>query len=239
MMNDPGPSQYENRRNAEKGNVFFIIFIGIALFATLSYAVANMLREGNPDVITREKAGLNADEILDYARTIRQAAQTLRINGCADTEISFSMAAGDAYEHSPDVRDECKIFHPSGGGITPQAQGPGGASWFFQGGTQVFNVGSNGAAADNGELMIYIQVGSDMICDYLNRKMNVAEDIDAGTFPQTTPLQPKFKGAYDAAGVIGDTVAPGANGQLAACLDYSGAMTPPPESLFYQVLVAR
>lgn len=239
MMRDSGSSRHAPRRNAEKGNVFFIIFIGIALFATLSYAVANMLREGNPDVISREKAGLNADEILDYARTIRQAVQALRINGCADMDISFSTAAGDAYEHSPDVRDECKIFYPSGGGITPQAQGPGGASWFFQGGTQVYNVGSNGTAADNGELMIYVQVSSDMICDYLNRKMNVAEDIDAGTFPQTAPLQPKFKGVYDAAGVIGDTVAPGVNGQLAACLDYSGVITPTPDSLFYQVLMAR
>lgn len=226
----------KSQHKTEQGSVFFIIFIGIALFAALSFVVSNMMREGSPDMVTRQKAQLTADEIVDYARAVREAAQSVQIsNACSDTEVSFTSAAGDAYEHASE-RQDCQIFHALGAGMTPQIQGPGNRSWIFQGGPQIFNIGSNGTAAASGELLILIEVPTDEVCDAINKKLGLAPDIDGDTLPATLAAGTKFNGSYNVAGVIGDTIAPQLKGSHAGCLDHDTSSVP---SLFYQVLLAR
>lgn len=230
-------------RIAEKGSALFFILIGVALFAALSFAVAQMLRGGNVEVITEQKSRLYADQIMDYARAVRGATQDVQIsNGCTDTEISFTVTGADGYQHVPAERDECKIFNADGGGITPQDKGPEATVWFFRGGTMIQDVGGSATAADNGELFIFLPVKSDAVCDAINKKLGLPLDIDAGTFAAMIASQSKFTGTYNGGGLIGTGGmggVPEVGGKPAACLDYSGPANPPPDSLFYQAVLAR
>ena len=72
----------------ETGGAIVWILVAIALFAALNYAVSKGTRSG-ATTISKEQAVVASNEILDYGRAIRQAVQTLQINGCGDTEISF------------------------------------------------------------------------------------------------------------------------------------------------------
>jgi hypothetical protein len=104
--------------NFEKGSALFLILIGVVLFAALSYSVAQMMRGGNPMMITEEKARLYADEILNYSRALRQATQNTRISGgCGALNVSFENASVTGYEHTPAASDACKIFHENGGAV--------------------------------------------------------------------------------------------------------------------------
>ena len=60
----------------ESGNVLFIILIAVALFGALNFVVGNMLRGGNPQAISEQKASILADEILAQARDIDRLFKT-------------------------------------------------------------------------------------------------------------------------------------------------------------------
>ncbi len=109
-------SPRNDSRANERGNVLFMIMVAIALFAALNFVLNQGSRSGG-ESITQEKANIAASDILDYGRLIKQTVQTLQINGCNDTEISFENNKVAGYEHTPPARDECKVFHPDGGAI--------------------------------------------------------------------------------------------------------------------------
>ncbi|MCK6417681.1 MAG: hypothetical protein L6Q57_01930 [Alphaproteobacteria bacterium] len=108
-MNDDLPQTYR-----QSGLALSYILIAVALFAALSFAVANMMRGSGEDVAGQEKARIIAQEVLDYARAARQAVQSVRIsNTCTDEEISFENSTVAGYAHA--TRDECKIFETTTG----------------------------------------------------------------------------------------------------------------------------
>ena len=105
-------------KKTQNGSAIFIILIGIALFAALSFMVAQMLRQGNPDMISEQKAQLMADEIIQYGHSVRSGIQDMKIsNGCADSAISFENVKQAGYEHTPVTTETCKIFSSLGGGV--------------------------------------------------------------------------------------------------------------------------
>ena len=61
--------------NSQKGSVLVIILVAVALFAALSYTVANMMRGGAE--IGSEKAGIYASEILTYAQSVGEAVKII------------------------------------------------------------------------------------------------------------------------------------------------------------------
>jgi len=113
-------------RHAERGNVIFMVLVAVILFAALSFAVSDMMRGSNPEQLQDEKANLQADAILGYARIMRTAVKDMRINGCTDLDISFETPlladteekdAPITYEHNPPAKDICKLFGVKGGGV--------------------------------------------------------------------------------------------------------------------------
>ena len=64
----------------QRGNVLFLILIAVALFAALSYAISQSNRAGTGDV-SREKADLIANQILQHAFAIQQTVDRLRLSG--------------------------------------------------------------------------------------------------------------------------------------------------------------
>ncbi len=117
-------------RNHRSGNVLFLILIAVALFAALSYVVAQSSRSGAGS-ISNEKARLQAAQILSFALAIKTAALRMVIGGYAIEDVMAYMAF---YPDSPDLGgnswgdlhniapDEVKkmIFHPNGGGLSFQ-----------------------------------------------------------------------------------------------------------------------
>lgn len=102
----------------ENGSAFVWIFLMIGLVAALYFIVGQGFRAGETS-LSKEKTELYATEILDYAQSIKQVVQTLQINGCDETEISFDNPVVTIYNFPSTPADEsCKVFKPNGGGLT-------------------------------------------------------------------------------------------------------------------------
>lgn len=112
------------------GNVLFLILIAVALFAALSYVVAQSSRSGGGS-ISNEKAQLHATQILSSAVAIKTAALRMVVGGYAIEDIMAYMAFypdsphlggnswGDLHNIAPDEVKKM-IFHPNGGGLSFQ-----------------------------------------------------------------------------------------------------------------------
>jgi len=213
-------------RNREYGNVLFIILIGVALFGALSFVVSGMMRggSGSGNIVSEEKAGLYANEILDYARGVRQAVQDLRIsNGCGKGDISFENNIEAGYTNGTNTA--CQVFHTDGGSLrwfTPDPAINDGSQWVFAGTNDVNGVGSTAA-----DLVMILRNINPQICTKLNDVSGISalgsdSDIDFT----------KFQGSYSETQTLDS-----ANNITSGCLNYDNSGTDEP--FFYQVLVVR
>lgn len=125
----PLKNQASESLDSQEGGAVVWILVMVGLLAALSYAVNQGSRSGSAQ-ISKEQAELAATEILDYGRTIKQAVQTLQINGCDETEIDhgntvYKQESGaDNYPPGTNTNapadGSCGIFHANGGALRPQ-----------------------------------------------------------------------------------------------------------------------
>jgi hypothetical protein len=236
----------------QRGSALFVILVGVVLFAALSYTVAQMMRGGNPMIINEEKSRLYADELLNYARAMRQSTQNVKINGCADLNISYEAAGLTGYTHTPAAADACKIFHEKGGAVNylvpstdwldmnvnpaPALRG----QWFFLLGFCVPGVGNALAncetdGTDNETLMAMLPYVRKEVCVEANKLLNVANIgneppplIYTGTWALT-----KYAGAQS------NVVALDTGGKMGGCYEGDGSALPAGTYHFFQVLLPR
>ncbi len=238
-------------QTTQKGSALFIILVGVVLFAALSYTVAQMMRGGNPAIITEEKARLYADELLNYARALRQATQNVKINGCPDLSISFEAPNLTGYGHTPAATDGCKIFHEAGGAVNylvPSqdwldmiySPAPLRGEWLFATGACVPGVGNAVAgcqadSVDNEALVALLLFLRKEVCIKVNELLGVP-NVN-GSPPPITIVGPgtfaKFIGTQSDGSAI-DT-----GGKMAGCYEGNGITTPLSTYHFYQVLLPR
>lgn len=218
----------------ESGNVLFIILIAVALFGALNFVVGNMLRGGNPQAISEQKASILANEALDYARVIRQTIQTLKIsNGCKDTDISFENSTEAGYVNTNAPADQsCHIFAPAGGNlnwISAPEEIADGTDYVFE-----FRVVTNIGDTSTGESelilgLLNVQYG---ICKALN---NLLHGYDGEPYTQANVAgfgAQKFQGTYG----LGPHINAGPlHGKRAACFGDNTTKT----YYFYSVLIPR
>lgn len=229
--------------NPQKGSALVYILIAVALFAALSYTVAQMMKSGSPISAAQERPQLFAAEILDFGRAVRQGVQSVKIsNGCADTAISFENPFLTGYDHTPPVSSTCKIFDASGGNVqyvAPAADwldssfnaDPAYKTYVLTGENAVDAVGS--ATAD---LILTLPFLKKSVCEAINEKLGNTAEGDAVPDDGMDGAT-KFQGTYAA------TQTPGAgggaaalSGKMAGCLlDTSGTTT----YTYYQVLIPR
>jgi hypothetical protein len=120
-------NQAFSHQNPQAGNVFFVILLGIVLFAALSYAMSGSMRSGTSQ-LSQEKAKIAAQEMVAYGMKMSNTVKELIIsNGCTDTKISFdgatyySQGTGYTNASSPSSK-KCHVFDKAGGNmrlITP------------------------------------------------------------------------------------------------------------------------
>ncbi len=234
------------------GNVLFIILIAVALFAALSFAVSDMMRGADPNSIRREKAPLLADGIIDYARTLRQGVQDIRINGCSSAEVSFENSIVAGYEHAPVARDACKLFHGRGGGVnyarppdswlditlsSPTLQ----REWFFPANVCIPEIGSapagtgcNGDSEDNESLIVILPYILQDVCAAINDRLGLGAAPLTEVGDAWPSANTRFTGTQTDGTVLNQ------DRRMAGCFQGTGTGTPPTGTYhFFQVLVAR
>lgn len=243
-------------RATESGNVMLYIFLGIALFAALSFAVANIMNSGTADP-RRETRMLAATDVIQYGDGLKRAVQSLRIRGVPDAGISFEsprLTLDYAHPASAPQRcmsDNCRVFKPAGGGFTyipPPADwldtaGTGDSvfgHWFFPAGTCVEGAGTGDAgcdadSTDNEELVVILPWVRRDLCVEINDRLDIANpggDPPVAGGDAWGAGNARFRGTFTEEAVIAR------NGQTAGCL--RGAGVPPSNSYFYfKVLLAR
>lgn len=122
-------------RHTESGSVLIWIFVVIALFAALSYAVSRSNQSGGVQMVSDQQATVLASDILNFTTQIENAVSRLLMQGCSETEISISNnvhniltdqdgnPAANLTHLNTNAPDDfrCHIFHPRGGGVTPRS----------------------------------------------------------------------------------------------------------------------
>ena len=222
-------------RISERGSALIIIFLGITLFAALGFTISSMMRQGNPNAIPEQKAELYATEILDYARILRQAVQTLRIDGCTDIDISFENHVLAGYVNGTNT--SCQVFHTDGGGLnyisisddsldsTYNTQS-GFGDWTFSGASRITDIGSN----TESELMLVFPYLEQLVCEAIAEKLDlnipVIEDVDGVDIT-------KFVGTY----ILSERY-DNADKLVNGCINVTGGGAPTGYT-FFQVLIPR
>jgi hypothetical protein len=249
-----------NSNAAERGNVMFYILIAVALLAALIFAVAQSGR-GNIQQVSEEKARLFATEIIQNTGTMANGVAQLRLRGVRDTEISFDNPVV-SYPNANCTDDTCKLFHPSGAGLTytaPDMQwldqdaadatsftdvGAIIGQWYIPYNTCVWQVGTGGDnchadTTDNTELMVWLPWVKREICIQINELLGVPNPGGeppsiGGTMINT--IAPKFAGTYPT-GVHAHVQMPA---KTSGCLYHSSVPASPGQGYFYyKVLITR
>jgi len=104
------------------GNILFVVLLGIILFGALNYTV---LRSSEEDVVSNQGDYANANQLIQYGESIRQAIAYVRTNkGCAIEEISFdpppfdgSKVSGNYLNPKSPADERCHLFSPKGGNL--------------------------------------------------------------------------------------------------------------------------
>lgn len=104
------------RSHHQRGNVLFLILLGVVLFAALSYAVTQGFGGGN-SALSKTSLKAYANDIILTAASYEKGVQKLLNKGVSENDISFSLVSGDAYEHSSPQPAENKVFSITGGGV--------------------------------------------------------------------------------------------------------------------------
>ncbi len=179
--------------NRQSGNVFFIIFLGIALFAALGYAVSQSTRTGS-NTGGKEKNLILASDIISYGNSIATAVKTMMVmNGCKETQISFEDNNGMSksfddvpynYTNSNAPSDKsCHVFSTVGGGIKPRilpreatldpavAGGMHAQSW--QGGRATISGMGTDIGAAGTDLVLLLGKPNKNVCLAINEKLGI------------------------------------------------------------------
>lgn len=224
--------------SSSRGSALFIILIAVVLFGALSYAVANMMRSDAGDDLSDEKAKLYANEIMDYARSMREAVQHLRIsNGCSDTDVSFKNDSASGYGSSTNT--DCQVFHPDGGGMSWTEPNPAIDSngWLINAVHCYNEIGTTGSCtSSNADLTLDLLFVPKNVCIALNDFLGVSNPSgNPPTANYGAVSGSKFVGSYSGSHV---TISGQMKDKPSGCYQDSVG-TWSGNYFFYQVLIAR
>ena len=238
-------------KRTQSGNVFFIILIGIALFAALAMVISRGMRGQGTTAMSEREAELAAVDIMNYAQQMERTVNRLRrVNGCSENEISFDNDVVSGYDFS--TRDECKVFHDDGGRLSYPKNIK---QWLgkdesiiilygeivFSARLEVDGVGSDCDDKACTDLILYLPYVKKEICKQINKKLNLPAPsslIHEGIGSFAPGGNTKFIGGYVKAhtsAIIGDD-------QLEMSGQHSGCIYRTNQSdhyNYYHTLIAR
>lgn len=243
-----------HHNTTESGNVFFYIFVAIALLGALSFAVSQSSRQTGRG-LDDDRAKLAASEIISYGDTVAKAVGQLRLRGIQPHQMSFAHGSANATYGTYDTTPRAEIFNPQGGGVIfrapPVLAGTGAPLVYnFTGAFAINRVGQTGctlpasAPAECSELLLTVQGLNKTVCQMANSLLSVhardAEPPDDDALPVTplfvgnntgTPNPFTFTETIADTGTSATLLA----GRTAGCYYNPGSA----RYVYYQVLIAR
>jgi len=242
------PAAPSDPRRSERGSALIYIFIAIAVFVALTFAISSSSRQSMSHA-DREQAELFATQILDYTGMIRRAIQTMKIDALKDEQICFDAPGWghNEYDHAACAETKNQIFSTAGGGASFQNPAPDlldsllegepqYGRWYFTGANSITDVGSDCSPnADCNEMLAVLPYIKQSVCIALNKKLqNTTDDtipVDDADFTMTE----EYAGSY-VDGKKLDTAL--LNGRRSGC--FQSVTTPVDGSyVFFAVLLAR
>lgn len=234
-------------RSSESGNVFFYVFLCVALLGALSFAVSRGGR-GGVDKMQDDKARLAATELMSYADSMQKAVQSLRLRGVAPTSLCFDSTEWGAasYNHAGCSDNANKIFHADGGAVT-WAKVPTEALdkslsaaldygiWHITAANEVEEVGTSCGADACADLLIMAGNIHRDVCIEVNDLLGVTNPSGVPPVDGDSDAT-AFAGVYTWAKTLGDEVGSAdLSGQRTGCFfDTAGN-----QYIFYGVLLGR
>lgn len=236
-------------RAGENGNAFFIILIAVILFAALAMTFSRGMQQGG-ETISKRQADIAATDILNYAQVVERTVGRIMQDDHSETFLNFAGTPtdGPAYTN-PDTEcpvDECKIFHPTGGNITPQSpvvkwldktksSEPFFGYYVFTAKYCIDGVGDSTCLAGQGiDLLLMLPYINDSICTAINSKLGIAT-LPAPAALAAFALTDKFNGTFPSTGgpiLISHAAMTGKN---SGCIRDTANL----QNVFYSVLLAR
>ncbi|MCI5059775.1 MAG: hypothetical protein MRY79_01750 [Alphaproteobacteria bacterium] len=190
----------KNKKTSQKGNVFFLILIGVFLFGALAFTFTRSGQQGTNN-ISKQQAKVAAQEILNYARLVEGAVDRVRRNGCSESEISFENSTVSGYTNSNAPADNsCHIFHDNGGKIEYSSPVQNStlhtANIRFIGVDQILGIGNDCANSSCSELYIFYRTKSFNLCKEINALVGI--NLIANDIPLENGLNgsPLFTGSF-------------------------------------------
>ena len=217
---------------SQKGNVLFLILIAVALFAALSYAISQTMRQGSGGV-SEEKDHVKSIYVHQFPTSIRQAILRIKLSDhLADTDISFAHPGTVAYGVFGTAPQK-EVFHPQGGAIPYQSIPAGvndGSDWIFNGSLEIDGIGSTDGTGTGSDLVAFLPGISLDTCRYINKGFSgsLTTPVDIAVAGETTV----FTGTFSYAATISD---PALNGKAAFCY----RSTTLNKYVYYEVLIER
>lgn len=160
--------KYFPNRNAERGNVLFMILIAIVLIGLLTAAIQTTSRpDGNN--IDKETLVIRATEVQRYASELERAVRFIMENGKSEVDVRFAHpnANSDYGDLSADTDKSDQVFAREGGAANYRDPPDGindGSAWEFYGGTHIPGVGRS----DRAELVAVLPHITQAFCDKIN-----------------------------------------------------------------------
>jgi hypothetical protein len=167
-MNEENFYRAGSPRQAERGNMLFIILIAVVLIGLLTAAIQRSNRPEGAN-IDKETLVVRATEVQRYASEIERAVLFILQNGKSESDIRFAHpdAPSDYGDLGADADPTDQVFHRLGGGATyrdPPEDVNDGSAWEFYGGTALPGVGSNKA-----DLIAVLPNVTQQFCDRINK----------------------------------------------------------------------
>ncbi|MCB9990535.1 MAG: hypothetical protein H6867_04025 [Rhodospirillales bacterium] len=217
-------------RTAESGNAFFMVMVGVVLFAALMYTFSRGARQGGENM-TEKQAQIAATDIISYAQSAERAVNRVYSKSRSENAISFENGIVGGYTNAncPASNNRCKVFNSDGGGISWSSADnfASPSPWLFSGENTVAGIGQDG----NADLLLILPQLSSVVCREINEALDIsAMPTDGNGIEDST----KFQGSYNASAQISGAAV---SGVFSACVQDTSP--DPDEYFYYQVLLPR
>lgn len=227
----------------DSGSAFFLILIGIFMFASISYFMMSGSRQ-SAGTLAADQARIEAQSLISFANAVVQTVQSLKLRGCTDTEMDFRNAFDTLNQYVNPLSPSdgtCRLFGTNGGkmnyapistrGLDPTMSANIGYSYVLPTG----NIAVDSVGTTEPELTLVTPYIQREVCIQINKLLGVTNPSDAPPVDGgSLDFQP-FIGVYAAA----DGISGGTNsmvGKSAGCVSVPGWGN---QMFYIQVLIAR
>lgn len=237
--------------SSEKGNVLFLILIAVALFAALSFAVTQTLRN-TPEDPQGDTRKLGTAALIQNTTFIAQAVQTMAMRGVAAENFCFDspLWGHNNYYHSACDNNDNKVFSTHGGGGASVAPVPDGINdgspWYITGQSCIIETapGCNANGNQDEDIILFVPHVNHDVCVALNDRLGVPNP--QGNPPKASgDLWPAGKPVFTGNFLDGGRIDSGGNGNLSyltghtvGCIE-GGGNPPPGTYAYFHVLLRR